>query len=245
MTKPKPKGIVSLAGKPTKPDEPPKRSGLLTPKPKPGSESPELASSESDVASSLSDVRPGDVGIEVTPPKAEGPGFLSSLLTLEDGGVEAPKRGRGRPPKAKAKALKLEPEELANLLLVPALLMAAKHFLPEAVHPTFEEATGFCGPLARIITRHMPAVPMSEDAIDLGRMMLAGIAYWMRIQPVLEALGEAKKKGAQGPAPVKEPDDGRETGGTIPEPTNGIITGSPGRAGLVPGGGGPVPDGGG
>jgi len=182
----------------------------------------------------------GEVTVEVSQPKVDDDvGFLGKLLSLKEDsgpGGEPPKKKRGRPPKAKTTTLKLEPEELANLLLVPGLLMAAQRFLPEPVQPNEDEALGFCGPLARIIARHLPDIPMSADAIDLGRMMLAGIAYWMRVQPILAALKEAEaegeiEEGLRDASVVKGSDDGRYK----TEVDNAILTGEPGRSGLVAG----------
>ena len=232
MTKPKPKSEAPAGPLSKSPKEKPE------PRPKPPST---LSAAAPDSSPIESESLPGDIGLDVQQPKADGVGFLGSLLSLQESGEpEAPKRGRGRPKGSGVKkAFKLEPEELANLLLVPALLMAGKKYLPEPVQPTGGEALGFCGPLARIIARHMPAVPMNEDAIDLGRMVLAGMSWWMRIQPILSELQAAntssagKPKAPVKPAPKEGPDNGRET--QPDKSTTEVITGTAGRSGLYAG----------
>ena len=141
---------------------------------------------------------------------------------MDDTGAEPPKRKRGRP--KKAKKFKLEPDELANLLLVPILLAAASYFIPEAVQPVEEEATGFCAPLARVIVRHLPEIPASEDVIDMGQMAMASISYYMRIKPILDAMKESDED---------QPGEGEEKSDNERHSKDAeIIEGDAGRAGL-------------
>ena len=225
-----------------------KGAGASSKPPKPG-EKPPKKKGEKDQAPVSSKIEPqpsDEVKIDVTPPEAKGVGFLEGLLSLKEDpgpeGAEPKKKKRGRPPKPKG--LKLEPSELANLLLVPGLLMAANHYLPEAVWPTDEEALAFCGPPARIIVRHMPTIPMSADAMDLGKMMIAGMSWWMRVKPIAEELKAAEAENPEGvkggtSSALKEgSDDGRyrTEAGTDQESTSDVISGKPGRVGLAAGG---------
>ena len=148
---------------------------------------------------------------------------------MDDTGEKAaPKKKRGRPPKAKK--FKLEPDELAKILLVPLLIAAAAHFIPEAVQPLDDEALGFCAPLARIIVRHLPEIPASEDAVDLGQMALAGISYYMRIKPILDQIKESEGEQSEDGEKVEGSDNER-----YHDKEASIIEGESGRAGLSSG----------
>ena len=123
-----------------------------------------------------------------------GKGILGTLLSAEDPGKADPpepeKKKRGRP--RKKKAPKLNPDEIARLLLVPVLAYASGKYIPEPVQPNDDEILNFCIPASNIIVRHIPDIPASEDMVDLGRMALVGMAYYVRIQPIVEAMKEAE-----------------------------------------------------
>jgi len=210
-------------------------SEKLPTKEKPPEQKPPKSKKQSVKVPDSSESKPGDVPVDVQdpePPKAAG--FLSGILSLDDTGTEPPKRKRGRPPKAKK--FKLQPDELAKLLLVPLLLAAAAHFIPEAVQPLDDEALGFCAPLARIIIRHIPEIPASADVVDLGQSTLAGIAYYMRIRPILDAIKESEGEEVEHPSDqgVKGSDNDRGHKDAT------IIEGEPGRSGLHSGSSRPV-----
>ena len=175
------------------------------PQPPPASESPAPASSKTELPPEV-----GDVGIDVqNPPEEKGGLSLGSFLSLgkEDGGGEKPKRGRP----LKKQPIKIDPDELARFLLIPALLAVGKKYIERAeARPTAEEAEGFTVPLACIIARHLPAVAASEDVIDLGRMLLAGMSWYMRIAALTAEAAEGTPSGAPG-AKEAAPVDGKES----------------------------------
>lgn len=133
--------------------------------------------------------------------------------------VQPAKRGRGRPPKNPPQTIKLTPRELVEVLLVPVMLFAGKLNLPDEAKPMREEVESFLLPLCSIVSRHTPPIAASADALDVVRMVFAGLHYYQRVSPLLAAQKQQEPKAQT--EREAAPDD--ETQSESPERGNGRL----------------------
>jgi len=167
--------------------------------------------------------------------------FLSSAAD-DSGAPEVPaKRGRGRPKgsgkgagkESSQPTIKLTPRELTEMLLVPAMLFVSRLKLPEEAKPLREEVEGFVLPLCSIVLRHSPPIKASADALDVVKLVFAGLHYYQRVSPILAA----EKARASQPEFESEAQYDREEESEAPSGSNGngrwhTIEPAPARVGL-------------
>jgi len=203
----KPKGVPS--GKPS--------ATASAPNSKPSA--PPSTRSESESTAGLTSSGADVIPVQVDQQEGGGRFSMRAFLgaTADDTAapeVQPAKRGRGRPPKNPPQTIKLTSRELVEVLLVPAMLFAGKLKLPDEAKPMREEVESFLVPLCSIILRHTPPIAASADALDVVRMVFAGLHYYQRVSPILEAVKHPASQSQPEDAPYEPeaPSAGIESG---------------------------------